>query len=115
MNPIVIRVPIGAKFRMEGCLVNGPYTLQIQQPDGSWWEIRSTPASTEKQGKRTERIEVALEDFRDHGCRHDLNPTLVGIGIPGGVLESPGGGGWHAYLKSMDRSVRMRAAKALEE
>lgn len=180
MNPIEIRVPTGSSFRMEGCQIKGPFTLMVQQPDGSWRVIQSetaglplapgpggeprepvgptalwdTPEIREEleriwressremmdefikreqertmqlqcreevlriltqQTERTERMETALEDFRDHGTRHDLNPTLVGIGIPGGGLESPGGRGWSAYLKRMDRSVRMRAAKALEE
>jgi hypothetical protein len=49
-------------------------------------------------------LRSSLEDFRDRGCRHDLNPTMVG------EWDSSQ---WHRYIASMDRMVRERAAAAL--
>jgi hypothetical protein len=55
---------------------------------------------------------AALEDIANFGCRHDLNPT--GYFNDCGHFEVwRGAGGWHAYVKSMDESVRERARQAL--
>lgn len=56
--------------------------------------------------RETERLREALEDFAQHGTRHDLNPTHVRLG------EGPAGG-WEQYIARMDDSVRQRAAAAL--
>ncbi len=62
------------------------------------------------------RAEVAwlrgvLLDFAENGTRHDLHPTLSGydLGTP-----TPGGRGWHTYIREMDDYVRERARAALE-
>ena len=51
------------------------------------------------------RLRTALEDFRDHGTQHDLNPTLVQ-----GVEPS---GSWYRYIAQMDTFVRNVARRAL--
>lgn len=60
-------------------------------------------------------LREGLEDFRDHGTRHDLNPTLLGSGVHGEEGMTPGGRGWHSYLQQMDRYVRNRARALLKK
>lgn len=63
-------------------------------------------------GKKDEQIRVlreGLEDLRDYGCRHDLNPT-----IGGKIKNLNDWAGWTGYIKSMDEYVREKAAKALQ-
>jgi hypothetical protein len=67
---------------------------------------RAEEAERERDAARAEAkaLRSSLEDFRDRGCRHDLNPTMVG------EWDSSQ---WHRYIASMDRMVRERAAAAL--
>jgi len=58
------------------------------------------------------RLRAALTDLRDHGTRHDITPTLVQKdGMTGGMAPSLG---WYDYIKSMDSTVRVAAARALK-
>lgn len=54
--------------------------------------------------KALEAMRDALVDIRDHGCRHDTNPTMDHEWT---TVE------WYNYLKLMDDRVRARAADAL--
>lgn len=54
------------------------------------------------------RLRLALQDFRDHGVRADLNPTMAPKGMWDAIERL------YAYLRRVDKSVRERATKALE-
>lgn len=64
------------------------------------------------------KLREALEDFRDHGLRFDLNPTKK-LPITGKIMShewaADNEAWWHDYIKAMDDRVRQRAADALED
>jgi len=72
---------------------------------------------------KNEQLLKALRDFRDHGTRHDTNPTLIMYPIHKGIwpfrrvvgMCGPDIMWWYGYIKRMDDSVRRKAAAALEE
>jgi len=53
----------------------------------------------------------ALEDFKDFGTRHDVNPT--GQFMPCGCFNDLNGGHWQNYIKSQDEYVRETAKECL--
>lgn len=57
-------------------------------------------------------LREALEDFRDCGTRHDINPT--GMFKSCGCFQSMNGDSWQGYIKSQDEYVRDRARQALK-
>lgn len=52
------------------------------------------------------RVEAALADFRDHGLRADLTPTMP-------IQSAEDYGRWTEYLRRIDNAVRDRARAAL--
>lgn len=61
---------------------------------------------------RVRELETALIDIRDHGCRHDLNPTRRVSLAPEWAMSD---NFWTNYVTRMDESVRERAARALRK
>lgn len=55
------------------------------------------------------RLRAALQDFADHGTRHDLCPTRL---LPRNGAEAVDQW-WLEYFQGADRSIRQRAAEYL--
>lgn len=67
--------------------------------------------------RQLERLKAGLEDFRDHGTRHDVAPTImVRLKSLFGLrdLGPPRTRGWYGYVKEMDDYVRQKARTVLE-
>lgn len=57
-----------------------------------------------------EAVDV-IEDFKNNGTRHDLNPT--GKFMSCGCFNSFSGDHWQSYIRSQDRYVREKAEQFL--
>lgn len=63
--------------------------------------------------KQNEILRSCVEDFKDHGTRHSVNP--VGVFKDCGCFDDMGGSNWQKYIRSQDESVRERARETIKK
>jgi len=61
--------------------------------------------------RENEIMRSALEEIKNNGTRHDLNPT--GRFKPCGCFDSFSGDNWQGYIRSQDEFVRELCREAL--
>lgn len=87
---------------------------QLTEKDREIAELKTAPYALDTIAKLEAQLAQAvevIEDFRDHGTRHDLNPT--GKFMSCGCFNSFSEDHWQGYIRSQDSYVREKAREFL--